>query len=123
MKTSKSIINVLFLCLVCSLAKVNCKKTKGGTPTYQEFSDTINSTIHKIEEVFDPYVSHGDPYANKPTFCDDQKCGGCSGKPFENINNCIRWCKPPCMCISPANGAGNDIECSKSRHRRANSEN
>ncbi|CAI6362101.1 unnamed protein product [Macrosiphum euphorbiae] len=117
MKTFNSIISVLFLCLLCTLAEVSCKKTK-DVPTYQEFSDAINSTIHKIEDVFHPYVSHSDPYANKPTFCNAQSCGGCSDQPFININNCIRWCRPPCMCISPANGRGDDIMCSKSRHRR-----
>uniref|UniRef100_A0A2S2NBX9 TIL domain-containing protein n=1 Tax=Schizaphis graminum TaxID=13262 RepID=A0A2S2NBX9_SCHGA len=123
MKTSNSIIIVLFLCLVCSLAEVSCKKNKGGTPTYQKFSDVINSTIHKVEDIFYPYVSHGDPYANKPTFCNAQSCGGCSNQPFENINNCIRWCRSPCMYFSPVNGRGDNILCSKSRHRRSNSEN
>lgn len=69
-----------------------------------------------IEDAFHPYVSHGDPYAKKPTFCNAQACGGCSDQPFENINNCIRWCRAPCMCISPAGGRGDDIMCFKSRH-------
>lgn len=119
MKTSISTISVLFLCLICSFAEASCKKNKKNQ-SYQEISDVFNSTLHKIEDAFDPYVSHGDPYANKPTFCNAHSCGGCSDKPFENINNCIRWCRAPCLCISPAGGRGDDIMCAKSRHRRTN---
>jgi len=120
MKTSISIIGVLFLFLFCFIAEESCKKNK-DVPIYQEISDALNSTLHKIEDVFDPYVcSHGDPYASKPTFCNAQSCGGCSDKPFENINNCVGWCRAPCLCISLARGRGDDIVGKKSRRRRAN---
>lgn len=115
--------SAFFLCLFGFFTKITCKKNdKKGIPTYQEFSDTINNTIHYLEDKFTDfgYVSYGDPYATKPTICNAHSCGGCSDQPFENMNNCIRWCKAPCLCRSPASGRGDDIMCSKVRRKRAN---